>query len=73
MYPNFSKNVSKSENSFNVGSPGISISGFHTLPNNCVANLVIFWGKKTYTTLLGPTRLVISEIFPSKSDFHLYK
>ena len=35
--------------------------------------LLIFWEKNTYTTLLGPTRLLISEIFPSKPDFHLYK
>ena len=26
------------------------------LPNNCAANLIIFRGKNTYTTLLGPTR-----------------
>ena len=35
--------------------------------------LLIFRKKNTYTTLLGPTRLLISEIFPSKPDFHLYK
>ena len=35
--------------------------------------LLIFWGKNTYTTLLGPTRLLISEIFPSKPDFQLHK
>ena len=27
----------------------------------------------SYTALLGPTRLLISEIFSSKPDFHLYK
>ena len=27
----------------------------------------------TYMPLLGPTRLLISKIFPSKPDFHLYK
>ena len=27
----------------------------------------------SYTALLGPTRLLISEIFPLKPDFHLYK
>ena len=35
--------------------------------------LLIFVEKNTYTTLLGPTRLSISEIFLSKPDFHLYK
>ena len=35
--------------------------------------LLIFGEKNTYTTLLGPTRLLIYEIFPSKPDFHLYK
>ena len=35
--------------------------------------LLIFGEKNTYTTLLGPTRLLISEIFPPKPDFHLYK
>ena len=29
--------------------------------------------RNTYTTLLGPTRLLISEIFLSKPNFHLYK
>ena len=42
-------------------------------PNNCAANLIIFWEKNINTTLLGPTRLLISEIFPSKPDFHLKK
>jgi hypothetical protein len=36
---------------------------YSDLPNNCAGNLIIFWGKNTYTTLLGPTRLLISEIF----------
>ena len=35
--------------------------------------LLFSWEKNTYTTLLGPTRLLIFEIFPSKSDFHLHK
>ena len=39
-----------------------------------VQQILIFLGaKNTYTTLLGPTRLLISDIFPSKPDFHLYK
>ena len=46
---------------------------YSDLPNNGAANLIIFQGKNTYTTLLGPTILLISEIFPSKPDFHLYK
>ena len=29
--------------------------------------------NSSYTALLGPTRLLISEIFPSKPDFHLHK
>jgi hypothetical protein len=44
---------------------------YSDLPNNHAANLINFFGKTTYTTLLGPT--LISEIFPSKPDFHLYK
>ena len=35
--------------------------------------LLFFWGKNTYTTLFRPTRLLISEIFPSKPDFYLHK
>ena len=46
---------------------------YSDLPNNRAANLIIFWEKNTYTTLLGPTRLLISDIFPSKPDFHLHK
>ena len=39
-----------------------------------VQQILLFFGEKnTYTTLLGPTRLLISEIFPSKPDFHLHK
>ena len=34
---------------------------------------LIFWEKNTYTTLLEPTRLLISEVLPSKPDFHLSK
>ena len=45
---------------------------YSDLPNNRAAKL--FFGKKnTYTNLLGPTRLLISENFPSKPDFHLHK
>ena len=46
---------------------------YSNLPNNSAANLIIFWEKNTYITLLGPTRLSIFEIFPSKPDFQLYK
>ena len=49
------------------------VNSYSDLPNNRAANLIIFWGKNTYTTLLGPTRLLISENFPSKPDFHLHK
>ena len=35
--------------------------------------LLFFREKNTYTTLLGPTCLLTSEIFPSKPDFHLHK
>ena len=39
-----------------------------------VQQILLFFGEKnTYTTLLGPTRLLIFEIFPSKPDFHLHK
>ena len=30
-------------------------SKYSDLPNNRAANLIIFWGKNTYKTLLGPT------------------
>ena len=46
---------------------------YSDLPNNCAANLIIFRGKNTYTTLLESTHLLISETFPSKPDFHLHK
>ena len=46
---------------------------YSDLPNNCAANLITFWEKNTYTTLLGPTSLLISEILLSKPDFHLCK
>ena len=49
------------------------ICKYSDLPNNRAADLIIFWGKNTYTTLLEPTRLLISDIFPSKPDFHLHK
>ena len=39
-----------------------------------VEQILLFFGKETiYTTLLGPTRLLIFDIFPSKPDFHLHK
>ena len=48
------------------------LNSYCDLPNNRAGNLIIFWQKKnTYKTLLGPTHLLISEIFPSKPDFHL--
>ena len=54
-----------------------SIISFFLLTLNCqiiVRQILLFFGKKnTYTTLLGPTRLLISDIFPSKPDFHLHK
>ena len=47
------------------------------VPNNCAAisKSIIFRGKKHLhsLTLLGPTRLLISAIFPSKPDFYLHK
>ena len=43
--------------------------GYSDQPNNHAANLINFGGKNTYRTLLGLTRLLISEIFPSKPDF----
>ena len=45
------------------------------VPNNCAADLLFFGGKKHLhnLTLLGPTRLLISAIFPSKPDFYLHK
>ena len=48
---------------------------YSDLPNNCAANLISFWQKKTknYTTLLGPTRLLSTEIFLTKSDSYLQK
>ena len=30
------------------------------MPNNCAANLIIFWEKNTYTTLLGPAYTFIN-------------
>ena len=36
---------------------------YSDLPNNCAANLIIFWKKNTYTTLLGPTRLLFLRFF----------
>ena len=38
-----------------------------------VQQILLFFGEKnTYTTLFGPKNLLISEIFPSKPDFHLH-
>ena len=34
--------------------------------------LLFFEEMNTYTTLLGPTLLLISDILPSKPDFHLH-
>ena len=47
----------------------------HTLTCQIIMQqmLLFFEEKNTYTTLLGPTRLLISVIFPSKPDFHLHK
>ena len=53
--------------------PQLWPANYSDLPNNCAANLIIFQEKNTYTTLLGPTRLLISEIFLSNPDFHLHK
>ena len=50
---------------------GKTFQDYSDLPNNYAANLNIFRQKNTYKTLLGPTCLLISEIFPSKPDFHL--
>ena len=39
-----------------------------------VQQILLFFGEKnTYTTLLGPTRLLVSEIFSSKPEFPLHK
>ena len=47
----------------------------HSLTCQIVVQQILLFlgGKKTYTTLLGPKRLLILEIFPSKPDFHLHK
>jgi hypothetical protein len=49
----------------------------HVLTLTCqiiVQQILLFFGEKnTYKTLLGPARLLISDIFPSKPDSHLYK
>ena len=49
----------------------LSKTRYSDQPNNRAANLIIFLEKNTYTTLLGHTRLLISEIFPSKLCIHL--
>ena len=39
-----------------------------------VQQILLFLGENnTYTTLVGPTRLLISDTFPSKPYFHLHK
>ena len=47
----------------------------HTLTCRIIVQqiLLFFLEKNTYTTLLGPTRLLVYEIFLSKPDFHLYE
>ena len=47
----------------------------HTLTCQIIMQqiLLFFWEKNTYITLLGPTNLLISEVFLSKPDFHLHK
>ena len=64
----------KNRLSFDRFETGLVFTRAYTdLPNNCAVNLIIFWVKNNYKTLLGPTRLLISEIYPSKPDFHLHK
>jgi hypothetical protein len=48
---------------------GCQVLTYSYLPVNRAANLIVFWEK----TLLGPTRLSIFEIFPSKPYFYLNK
>ena len=38
-----------------------------------VQQVLLLFGKKHHTTLLGPTRLLVSEIFSSKPEFPLHK
>ena len=47
----------------------------HTLTCQIIMQqILLFLGEKnTYTTLLGTTSLLISEIFPSNPDFQLHK
>ena len=70
----FFKFLDFSSRSF-IGGPtsDVNIKYIFDLPNNRAANLIIFCGKNSYTTILGPTRLLIFEIFPSQPDFHLHK
>ena len=42
------------------------LNTYSDLPNNRAAKLIILGGKNTYTTFLGPKRLLIYEMFPSK-------
>ena len=51
----------------------IAVIAYSEVPNKSVTFLLFLWFFPTYMALLGPTRLLISEIFPSKPDFHLYK
>ena len=77
-------NTAKStQSSFGSILTEIEIMGLNTVHNQSSVTLtcqiimqqiLLFFGEKnTYTTLLGPTRLLIFEIFPSNSDFHLHK
>ena len=50
----------KNRLSFDRFETGLVFTRAYTeLPNNCAVNLIIFWVKNTYKTLLGPTRLLI--------------
>ena len=49
---------------------------YSDLPNNRAANLIIFLGEEHLHNLIRTyllTCLLISEILPSKPDFHLYR
>ena len=77
-------NTAKSmQSSFGSILTEIEIMGLNTVHNQSSVTLtcqiimqqilLFFWKINTYTTLLGPIRLLISEIFLSKPNFHLYK
>ena len=59
----------------NPAPPGTTSLGLSTLTCQIIVQqILLFFGRKNaYTTLLGPTRLLISENIPSKPDFHLHK